>query len=108
MDGMPNRQFYERIFKPRNNMRRNAAHFQGGLKMRQTFLQIIENYIGLPIDKIQNLTIDEQRENTEKKTGKTMSFISLFPFIGRGNVLRDRTTSRQKIEKDFERAIHDC
>ena len=85
-----------------------CAFEKGEPKMSCTFFQIIEDYVGLSIDQIRGLSVDEQRNRCEDRVGKPLKFISHFPFIGRGNVLRDRTSSHQKIEKDFERTVYGC
>jgi len=69
------------------------------------FEKAIEKTTGELIDSLRNMPIDERRKKIEKKFNRRMSFPSPFPRIGRGNVLGNRTLSRQKIEDQLDRVL---
>ena len=69
-------------------------------------VEAIENEMGKSIREIQEQTLDDRRREVEEKHGgKAMEFTVNFPLIGRGNVLFDRTLSRQEVEKQFAQAL---
>jgi hypothetical protein len=47
----------------------------------------------------------ELRDYCSKKNGKALIFISEFPTIGRGNVLRNNLVSGEKLNKDIDRLL---
>lgn len=69
------------------------------------FEKAIEKYTGQSIDDLKNMPIAERRKLIEKKHRSRMQFKSKFPFIGRGNVLGDKTKSRQQIESELDEAL---
>jgi hypothetical protein len=72
---------------------------------RSEFELAIEQKVGESIDQIRDMPIDERRRMNERKHGKTMLFVSLFNFIGRGNVLRDRTVSHEEVEAEVDKVL---
>jgi hypothetical protein len=72
-----------------------------------TFEKAVEQMTGETIENLRRTPIDERREALEKASGKPTHFVSRFPLIGRGNVLRKRLVSREKVEKDFWEALND-
>lgn len=69
------------------------------------FERAIELALGEPVESIRNKTVDEKRCEIEKKKKRHMKFRSYFPFIGRGNVLRDKVVDHEQAEKDFRDAL---
>ena len=65
-------------------------------------LKNLENLTGLTLAQIRSLSPSELRKHIEKKNGKGLSFVSEFPFIGRGNVLRDGLTTSSKINSEID------
>lgn len=65
----------------------------------------IERATGQPIESLRNSTLTEQRRIVEEKTGHRLVFTRNFPFIGRGNVMRDQTVSHEEVEKLLAEAI---
>lgn len=62
----------------------------------------ISNRIGMSLEDIKDKDPIEFRAFLEKKSNKKIIFTSEFPFIGRGNVLRDRTITTEKINKQID------
>jgi len=69
------------------------------------FEKTIEKILGEPIADIRNRPLDEQRRLIENKHKKPMKFETRFPFIGRGNILRDRTVDNETVEKLLDEAL---
>ena len=61
-----------------------------------------ERKVGLTANEIRSLTPEQFREYLEKKLGKKMKFVSEFPTIGRGNVLRDGLVSNVSLNADID------
>jgi hypothetical protein len=70
------------------------------------FERAVEQATGKSIEDLRRTPIDEQRSATEAELRRPLCFVSRFPFIGRGNVLRDRLLSHQQVEADLQRALH--
>jgi len=45
------------------------------------------------------------RKHLTAKTGKPFTISTSFPFIGRGNVLRDGILSSKEIDRDIDRIL---
>jgi len=67
--------------------------------------QATEQATGQSIEFIRNTPLDELRRIEEKKRGHPLVFTSYFPWIGRGNILRNRLISREEVKSEFENAI---
>lgn len=57
---------------------------------------------GLTTEEIKKKSPEKLREHLTKKTGKPFSVTSLFPWIGRGNVLRDGIIDSTKLNKQID------
>lgn len=64
-----------------------------------------EKKTGLSSSDIQAYSPEEFRKYLEKKSGAKFRFVSEFPFIGRGNVLREKIASTQMIDSEIERIL---
>jgi len=64
----------------------------------------IEHETGKSIYELQEQTLSERRREVEEKHG-TMTFTVNFPFIGRGNPLREKILSHAIIERRTVRAL---
>ncbi len=69
------------------------------------FEEAVEIFTGHSAAYLRETPIDELRREVEKKRGGILAFISRFPLIGRGNVLRRRMISHGEAEAKFKRAI---
>lgn len=65
----------------------------------------ISKKVGLSMDELNKLDPTEIAVHFEKKHSKKLSFSSAFPFIGRGNVLRDGVITSQNIDKEIDRIL---
>ena len=73
--------------------------------VKKSLERAIARRTGLSIESLRSMTPHELRERVEKKTGHGLVFTCNFPFIGRGNVMRDKTVSRERIEKQLDEAL---
>lgn len=73
--------------------------------MKKSLEQAIEKNTEQSIETLRSTTLDELRQQVEAKRGRALRFTCNFPFIGRGNVMRDETVSRQEIEKQLDEAF---
>lgn len=67
--------------------------------------QTVERTIGRKAADLRNTTLDEQRSAVEQKRGHRLVFRRAFPIIGRGNIMRDRTKSRDEIDHLVDLAL---
>ena len=67
------------------------------------FERAVEKSVGESVESIRQMPLDERRKKMEAT--RPLRFFSLFPFIGRGNVLRGRTLSRDKVEENLDEAL---
>jgi hypothetical protein len=65
----------------------------------------IESLTGEKVESLREHSISEYRKIGELKRSKTLRFVSSFPMIGRGNVLRDRVISHAGVEKKLDEAL---
>ncbi|MBR1479149.1 MAG: hypothetical protein IJ608_14490 [Lachnospiraceae bacterium] len=61
--------------------------------------------VGLSVTDIRNYSPDEMREHLEKKSGKKLLFVSEFPTIGRGNVLRNGIVTKESLNNEIDLII---
>jgi hypothetical protein len=64
-----------------------------------------EELVGLSAETIRKYSPGELRAYLEKKNRRKFSFISEFPVIGRGNVLKDSIMTSEEINKDIDNII---
>lgn len=74
---------------------------------KRTELAVLEEAVsmstGKSVDYLRNTPIDEQRLEAENRLGRRLRIKSYFPFIGRGNVLRDVTVTNDELEQWLDR-----
>jgi ATP-dependent RNA circularization protein (DNA/RNA ligase family) len=75
------------------------------LTLHKQLVKNISKKIGLSMDELNKLDPREIATYFEKKDNKKLSFRSEFPFIGRGNVLRDGIVTSTMINKDIDRIL---
>ena len=59
------------------------------------------------IDEIRATPLDEFRKSVELKHRRPLRFVSRYPRVGRGNVLRGRNLSAEEIESMLDEALCD-
>jgi len=64
-----------------------------------------EALVGLPVKTIRDYSPSELRTHLEKRNKRKLSFISEFPVIGRGSVLRDSIATSEEINKDIDKIL---
>ena len=64
-----------------------------------------ENLIGLSAETIRKYSPDELRSHLENKNKRKLSFVSMFPVIGRGNILRDNIKTSEEINRDIDKIL---
>ena len=64
-----------------------------------------ERLIGLSADEIRKYSPDQLRRHLEEKNQKKFSFVSEFPVIGRGNVLRDSIATSEELNRDIDKIL---
>jgi hypothetical protein len=62
----------------------------------------LERLTGLSIQELRDTPLSEMRNRVEERTGKPMSFPSVYPAIGRGNVMRDYIVSHEDVVREFD------
>jgi hypothetical protein len=75
------------------------------LTLHKQLVKNISKKIGLSMDELNKLDPREIATYFEKKDNKKLSFHSEFPFVGRGNVLRDGIVTSAMINKDIDRIL---
>ena len=60
---------------------------------------------GLSLAQIKDFSPSKFREFLEKKNNKKFSFLSAFPVIGRGNVLRDNLISSSQLNNEIDKIL---
>mgnify|MGYP000113762033 CR=1 FL=1 len=68
-------------------------------------LKNTEKKVGLSIEKIREYSPSELRQYLEEKNKKELLFLSEFPNVGRGNILRDQPASRKLINEEIDRIL---
>ncbi len=63
----------------------------------------LERLTGVSIDVLRNTPLAEIRNGVEERTGKPTSFPSMYPAIGRGNVMRDYFIPHEEVVRKFDR-----
>lgn len=71
----------------------------------EIFERTVERATGELTDTVRRTPLTELREQMEKKKGRLIRFRSFFPWIGRGNIMRDRLATREKSDEAAVEAI---
>ncbi len=75
------------------------------MKLPVKILENIEKKVGLLIENINKLNPIEISKSISKSVKKDLTFISEFPFIGRGNVLRENIQTTKNINSDIDKIL---
>jgi hypothetical protein len=80
---------------------------RGGEKMSlyNSFIKNVEKKSGLTFSEIKSKDPSEIREHFEKRFNSKTIFSSEFPFIGRGNVLRDGIINHDQLNKEIDKIL---
>lgn len=69
------------------------------------FISSIESQLGKDIKEIVNKPLSDFGESL--RANGNLIIKSYFPFIGRGNVLRDKTVNHAYVEKELDQVLND-
>nr|WP_320010815.1 hypothetical protein [uncultured Desulfobulbus sp.] len=75
------------------------------MPLNEKIMAGISRKTGLTPKEIRDLSPEEIREHLTKKIGKPFKIITEFPFIGRGNVLRDNLISSSNINRAIDKIL---
>ena len=78
----------------------------GDLVMAETLIdRTIAESTGHSVEYLKNTPLDELRQNAEKKRGRPLRFVTVFPWIGRGNLMHDCLVSHEEAVAAYDDAI---
>lgn len=72
---------------------------------KDSFFSIIQKNVGLSLSDIKRLNPTEINDYIESKNKKKTKITTEFPFIGRGNVLRDGIITHDKINQEIDKIL---
>jgi hypothetical protein len=75
--------------------------------MNPTLEKAVEKATGEKIEDLRSRSLEETRRVAESRHRRPLIFISKFPFIGRGNVMRDRLITHEEVEESLDEALKD-
>lgn len=75
------------------------------MPLHEKIMAGIARKTGLSVDEIKNTSPEKLKQHLTKKTGKPFKVISVFPFVGRGNVLREGLKSSAEINRATDRIL---
>ena len=73
----------------------------------QILERAVERITGKSADDIRNQTLEARRAEIETARGRSMQFVSRFPFVGRGNVMRHNVINHSNVEQSLDQALRD-
>jgi hypothetical protein len=73
--------------------------------LKKKFFKTVQKNIGLSLSDINKLNPIEINTYIEKRNGKKIKITSEFPFIGRGNVLRDGIITHDKVNQEIDKIL---
>jgi len=73
----------------------------------ELFEKTVQRATGRVVDEIRRTPLTELRKQAEQKKGKPIRFVTFFPWIGRGNIMRDRLVSGRQADEEADGAIRD-
>lgn len=72
---------------------------------KKEFFRIVQKNIGLSLSDINRLNPIDINAYIEKRNGKKIKITTEFPFIGRGNILRDGIITHDKINQEIDKIL---
>jgi len=73
--------------------------------VKENFFKVVQKNVGLSLSDIDRLNPVDINAHIEKQNGKKIEITTEFPFIGRGNVLRDGIVTCDKINQEIDRVL---
>ena len=80
---------------------KNDGHLDALLKVYKS----VSLQLGISEEEIRSFSPQSMRNYIEKKNGNKIRFVSEFPTIGRGNVLRDNIITREEIDSQIDELL---
>lgn len=88
------------------SMTLDSLHFpRVSMEPSSVLERAVERATGENVDVLRARPISDTRRIAEQRRGRPFQIISRFPFIGRGNVMRDRILSHERVEAELDRAL---
>ena len=75
------------------------------MKMRERAERNAELITGMSVAELRDASPEEFRQYCERTSGESLMFVSEYPSIGRGNVLRDGITTRDTLNSEIDRML---
>ena len=72
---------------------------------KKEFFRIVQKNIGLSLSDINRLNPIDISAYIEKRNGKKIKITTEFPFIGRGNILRDGIITHDKVNQEIDKIL---
>jgi hypothetical protein len=69
--------------------------------------KIIELDTGNTAEELRSTPLDEFRARVELARGHALRFVSKFPFLGRGNVMRDKTIDHATVNRQLDEVLRE-
>lgn len=70
--------------------------------------KVVERDTGEKADDLRSQPLDEFRIKMERAHNRVMHFVSKFPFIGRGNIMREKIVDHATVNRMLDAAIRDA
>lgn len=67
--------------------------------------RLVEQATGRSVQHIRNQTLEDDRIELERRTGRKLSFPRKFPHVGRGCIMGDRAKTHEEVDRLFEAAL---
>jgi hypothetical protein len=66
----------------------------------------VETLTGLSVEEIRRFSPEKLRAWLQQRKGVKLAFVSEFPVIGRGNILRDNIADSDMINRDIDKILN--
>jgi hypothetical protein len=73
--------------------------------MTPELLQGIEKRVGKTADEIRRASLDELRDEAEKRLNARLTYKVRWPLVGRGNILGKRILAHEEVERLLDAAL---
>lgn len=88
------------------NVRSDATNPNKNVQL-QILERAVERITGKRAGDIRSQPLEERRAEIETARGRIMRFVSCFPFVGRGNVMRHNVINHIDVERSLDQALRD-
>jgi hypothetical protein len=78
-----------------------------GMETLMKLEKIVELDTGKKASEIRSVTLGEFRAGLERTRGHALRFITKFPFLGRGNVMRDKTIDHATVDRLLDESLRE-